>query len=176
MTTELEGRLQTMCNWSEVIMERSMEEGMKIGIEKGMEKERRDAIKRMINAGFTKEQILLCSYTEEEFLKVVMKETTDKKHKIYRVNPSCPNCGEEHTYYDIMLSEEEQKILDNYYADHQGESSLALLLSNPPLRIEKSFKCPICKTVFSKNMGIYRENAIDYKSDDHIPVGQVPVF
>ena len=74
MTTELEGRLQTMCNWSEVIKERSMEEGMKIGIEKGMEKgmekERLDAIKRMIHAGFTKDQILLCSYTEEEFLKV----------------------------------------------------------------------------------------------------------
>lgn len=96
-----------------------------------------------------------------------MKETTDKKYKIYRVNPSCPNCGEEHVYYNIMLSEEEQKILDNYYADHQGESSLVLLLNAPPLRIERSFKCPICKMEFSKNMGIYRENAIDYKSDDY---------
>ena len=57
MTTELEGRMQTMCNWSEVIMEKSIE------------KERLNAIERMINAGFVKEQIILCGYTEEEFTK-----------------------------------------------------------------------------------------------------------
>lgn len=48
-----------------------------------------------------------------------MKEITSTKCKIYRVNPSCPNCGEEHAYYDIMLSEEEQNTLDNYYANHR---------------------------------------------------------
>ena len=45
--------------------ERSMEEGMKIG----MEKERLNAINRMLNAGFTKEQIISCGYTEDEFSK-----------------------------------------------------------------------------------------------------------
>lgn len=55
MTTELEGRMQTMCNWSEAILER------------GMEKERLNAIERMIQAGFTKEQIMSCGYTEKEF-------------------------------------------------------------------------------------------------------------
>ncbi|MCM1049665.1 MAG: hypothetical protein NC433_14710 [Clostridiales bacterium] len=95
-----------------------------------------------------------------------MKEITSTKCKIYRVNPFCPNCGEEHAYYDIMISEEEQNTLDNYYANHHGESSLALLLKEPPLRIEKKFKCPMCETVFSKSIGIYRENAIDYKSDN----------
>lgn len=55
MTTELEGRMQDMCNWSEAILER------------GMETERLNAIERMIQAGFTKEQIMSCGYTEKEF-------------------------------------------------------------------------------------------------------------
>lgn len=86
MTTELEGRIQTMCNWSEAIkemiyeeaMEKGMEKGMKKGmekgiekgIEKGMEKERVNAIERMIRAGATKEQIVSFGYTEEEFAEV----------------------------------------------------------------------------------------------------------
>ena len=90
-----------------------------------------------------------------------MKEITSTKCKIYRVNPSCPNCGEEHAYYDIMLSEEEQNTLDNY---NTNEIEIRY-----QLRIEKNFMCPICKMEFSKSMGIYRENAIDYKSDDYIP-------
>lgn len=44
-----------MCNWSEAILER------------GMETERLNAIERMIQAGFTKEQIMSCGYTEKEF-------------------------------------------------------------------------------------------------------------
>lgn len=63
MTTELEGRMQTMCNWSEAIKEMSYNEG----IEKGIEKERLNAIERMIQANLTKAQIISCGYTEEEF-------------------------------------------------------------------------------------------------------------
>ena len=62
MTTELEGRMQTMCNWSEAIWEQ--------GIEKGIGKERINAIERMIQAGATKEQILSFGYTEKEFAEV----------------------------------------------------------------------------------------------------------
>lgn len=65
ITTELEGRLQTMCNLSENIKALGIEEGIK----KGVTKERLNAIERMINAGFAKEQIILCGYTEEEFTK-----------------------------------------------------------------------------------------------------------
>ena len=61
MTNEFEGRLKTMCNLSENI------ENM--GIEKGIEKERVDAIKRMLNANASKEQILSFGYTEEELIK-----------------------------------------------------------------------------------------------------------
>lgn len=63
MTAELEGRMQTMCNWSEAIKEMSYNEG----IEKGIEKERLNAIGRMIQANLTKAQIISCGYTEEEF-------------------------------------------------------------------------------------------------------------
>ena len=47
-----------MCNLSQAIEAR--------GIEKGIEKERLNAIERMIKAGATKEQIVLYGYTEEE--------------------------------------------------------------------------------------------------------------
>lgn len=59
MTAELEGRMKTMCNLSENIEAR--------GIEKGIEKERADAIGRMIKAGATKKQIASYGYTNEEF-------------------------------------------------------------------------------------------------------------
>ena len=67
MTTELEGRMQIMCNWSEAIKETSFNEGIKKGIEKGIEKERLNAVERMIRANLTKPQIISCGYTEEEF-------------------------------------------------------------------------------------------------------------
>lgn len=74
MTTELEGRMQTMCNWSEAIKEMSYKEGIEKGIEKGIEegieKERLNAVARMIQANLTKAQIISCGYTEEEFAEV----------------------------------------------------------------------------------------------------------
>lgn len=56
-----------MCNWSEAIKEISYEEGIKKGIKEGIEKERLNAIKRMLRAGATKEQIISFGYTEKEF-------------------------------------------------------------------------------------------------------------
>lgn len=69
MTTELEGRIQTMCNLSENIIAMGIKEGMEKGIEKGIEKERLDAVGRMIKANATKAQIIAFGYTEEEFAK-----------------------------------------------------------------------------------------------------------
>lgn len=66
MTSELEGRVQTMCNWSEVIIERGMERG----IEQGIKQERFHAIERMLKAGATMAQILSYGYTQEEFAEV----------------------------------------------------------------------------------------------------------
>lgn len=78
MTTELEGRIRTMCNLSENIKALGIEDGMERGIKKGIEegiekgikrgikKERLNAVKRMMDAGLTKDQIMLCGYTEDE--------------------------------------------------------------------------------------------------------------
>ncbi|MDE7185253.1 MAG: hypothetical protein K2O40_12470, partial [Lachnospiraceae bacterium] len=69
MTTELEGRIRTMCNLSENIKELGIEEGIEKGIEKGIQKERLNAIQRMMDAGLTKDQIMLCGYTKDELEK-----------------------------------------------------------------------------------------------------------
>ena len=53
MTAEMERRIQIMCDWSESIIER----------------ERINAIKRMIKADITREQILSMGYTENEYEK-----------------------------------------------------------------------------------------------------------
>lgn len=63
MTVELERMLQTMCNLSENIEARGIEQGIKQGIKQ----ERLEAIERMVKAGAGKRQILLYGYTEEEF-------------------------------------------------------------------------------------------------------------
>ncbi len=57
ITVELEGRIQILCNWSEGI------------IESITERERIDAIKRMIKVNIIKEQIISMGYTEDEYVK-----------------------------------------------------------------------------------------------------------
>lgn len=69
MTEELEGRMQNMCNLSELIEEVGIEKGIKKGIKKGITQERIAAVERMIKANATKEQIISFGYTEEEYKK-----------------------------------------------------------------------------------------------------------
>lgn len=57
MTEELEGRMQNMCNLSELVKENAVKS------------ERVEAIKRMIKANITNEQIISCGYTEKEIEK-----------------------------------------------------------------------------------------------------------
>lgn len=68
MTTELEGRIQLMCNWSQSIEARALKTGMEKGIEKGIAEERVAAIGRMIRANATKAQIISYGYTEAEYM------------------------------------------------------------------------------------------------------------
>ncbi len=71
MTTELERRMQVMCNWSENIREQAIkqgvEQGIKQGVEQGIKTERCNAIRRLIKANIAKEQIVSMGYTEDEF-------------------------------------------------------------------------------------------------------------
>lgn len=34
----------------------------------------------------------------------------------YRVNPECPNCGEEHASRLVTITEDEQAVVEAYYA------------------------------------------------------------
>lgn len=54
--------LKNMCEW----IDRIEEKGIMQGMEKGIKKERMDAIARMMSVGLTKDQILSCGYTQEE--------------------------------------------------------------------------------------------------------------
>ena len=62
MTEELEGRMQNMCNLSELVEER--------GMRRGIAQERIAAVERMMKANVTKEQIISFGYTEDEIEKV----------------------------------------------------------------------------------------------------------
>ena len=66
-----------MCNLSENILEegieRGIEQGLEQGIDLGIDKERLQAIDRMLKAGASKAQILSYGYTEEELAKVTSK-------------------------------------------------------------------------------------------------------
>lgn len=65
-----------MCNLSQGIaeinfekgIEKGIEQGIEKGIEQGIEKGRFDILKKMVNAGFRKDQIILCGYTEQEIV------------------------------------------------------------------------------------------------------------
>lgn len=63
MNDELEGKIKIMCNLSEAIKDSAFQ----MGISEGIAKERVSAIKRMIKATITKEQIVSMGYTEAEF-------------------------------------------------------------------------------------------------------------
>lgn len=74
MTEELEGRMQNMCNLSELVEERGVkrgiEQGITQGITQGIAQERIAAVERMMKANVTKEQIISFGYTEDEIEKV----------------------------------------------------------------------------------------------------------
>jgi len=94
----------------------------------------------------------------------------------YRVNPFCPNCGEEHAYYTICITEEEQQQVDKFYEEKKYRSELESLLGPCALYLEREFRCPVCGAVFKKVVGIYREANLNYKSKNLIPMGVHPVF
>lgn len=68
----------------------------------------------------------------------------EKKYYKYRYNLACPNCKEEHIYYNVLISEENQKIMDDYYKAHQEEFSLALMFEGPPLVVDTPYSLQNC--------------------------------
>ena len=101
---------------------------------------------------------------------------TDRK---YRINPVCPNCGEEHAYWFITISDDEQTFVEAYYAEKQFRSSLDMILAeihNPPLRVCKELRCPVCKESFKAIVPICLTSNVNYQSEDIIPMGVHPIW
>ena len=86
---------------------------------------------------------------------------------IYRVNPFCPHCGEEHNYWDIALTEEEQAALDQYYESRseqrRKQTDLANLIDDvcaKPLQINRKLRCCVCEEVSVAKITVFREDEI----------------
>lgn len=86
-------------------------------------------------------------------------------HRQYRISPICPDCKEEHQSWTVSLTDEEQKILDSYYASfdktHSNHSDLAILLeelNTKPLVIHRTLKCCVCGNVFEATATVFRGN------------------
>lgn len=76
----------------------------------------------------------------------------------YRVNPFCPNCGEEHLYFEIQISEEEQRQVESFYEANKDCSPIRLTLERAvPLTVTREFECPCCGAVFEASVPICRE-------------------
>ena len=95
----------------------------------------------------------------------------------YRINPICPNCGEEHCCWTITLTDEEQETLDNYYKthekDHKGNSHLFNLMydiENKPLVIKRVLQCSQCDEEFEVMVTVLRENELGYRHINMIPM------
>ena len=79
--------------------------------------------------------------------------------RIYRINPTCPFCLEEHMYWDIQLTDEEQEKLDHHTKEH-SVPPLESLLSPPAIIVTRTLKCGCCKKTFEKNIGIRKEDEV----------------
>ena len=64
--------------------------------------------------------------------------------RLYKINPPCPKCHEEHNWWHIQLTDEEQAKMDAYVAASEGKSSLELLLGEPGIVVTRKLKCCCC--------------------------------
>lgn len=76
----------------------------------------------------------------------------------YRVNPACPACGEEHLYFEIQISEDEQSQVEAFYEANKDCTSICMTLEGKkPMSVTRKFKCPCCNAVFEATVPIVRE-------------------
>ena len=93
----------------------------------------------------------------------------------YRINPTCPFCKEEHEYWDILLTEEEQRKMDDHVEKNKGCSSLFSLLSPPAIRVSRRLKC-ICGNEFEADVGLWPEDEVGRPNPDLLEIGNVPLI
>ena len=85
----------------------------------------------------------------------------------YRINPTCPICGEEHERWVITLSDEEQKTLDSYYESTKERRSHYTNIANlihdiedKPLIVTRTLRCCICLNEFTAKVVVFKEDRI----------------
>lgn len=95
--------------------------------------------------------------------------------RIYRINVMCPYCYEEHMYWNISLTDEEQETLDQHTEKHKEESPLQSLLSDPGIVVKRKLKCCECEKEFQAKIGIWKENELGWHHPDYVEIGKYPV-
>lgn len=104
-----------------------------------------------------------------KILKTVFNTEEEQAKRLFRVNPSCPHCGEEYAYFDIKLSSEELKVLDAFYDQNQEQSNMALFFKkDAPLTVKQNFVCPKCGQDFEGTVNIHRMNEVGYQEHNSL--------
>ena len=96
--------------------------------------------------------------------------------RVYKINPPCPQCHEEHIWWRIQLTDEEQAKMDEYTAANAGKSSIELLLREPGIVVSRKLKCCNCGKVFEAKAGLWKSDEVGYRDQDYVAaVGEIPV-
>ena len=96
--------------------------------------------------------------------------------KFYKINPTCPSCHEEHMWWQIKLTDEEQEKMDKYVESNKEKSSIELLLGEPGIIVTRKLKCGCCGTEFETQVGLRECDEVGYSDPDCVRVGSVSVF
>ena len=81
--------------------------------------------------------------------------------RIYHINPTCPYCKEEHVCWNIRLTDDEQKRVDEHTKSHYAETSLYSLLSDPAIIVTRKLKC-VCGKEFEAQFCIWKEDELNF--------------
>lgn len=96
-----------------------------------------------INAGQCIVNDDMCKMSEEKM-----------SNHVYKMNPACPHCGEEHIWWRRRIPLEYEEKLDAWYAEHPDVSDFEMFLMEAPVFVPQSFRCIICGKEFAYHMGI----------------------
>lgn len=107
-----------------------------------------------------------------------MSEDSKKiKGRVYRINPPCPYCGEEHMYLNVRLTDEEQEKMDVFTEKCKGKNPLMVLLGKSDVLIRRRIRCCVCEKEFTIDYGLMPQEELGYYDPDMIArVGVHPVF
>ena len=70
--------------------------------------------------------------------------------RLYKINPPCPKCHEEHNWWHIQLTDDEQAKMDAYVAASEGKSSFELLLGERELLLHESLTVLLLRSLHLK--------------------------